>query len=239
MNVKPPSAILTLTEGLRTVFDAALLPFSWPMLWKLPAGDGHPVMVLPGFLGSSGSTASLRSFLSSKGYDVHDWGLGRNLGQAVIGETGERLIDKVDGIVQSGGRKASLVGWSLGGVMAREIAKARPELVRQVITLGSPFNNGPTASIGLILELYKAVSGHATLDDAFIDSLRVPPPVPTTAIYTKGDGIVSWESCVERESKLTDNIEVTAAHCGLGFNSEVYAIIARKLTMAEDAWKKF
>ena len=233
----PPSLALSLAEGIRSVADAAALPFAWPMLWSAPSGDGHPVMVLPGFLGSSGSTAIVRRFIESKGYAVFDWGLGRNLGPVATGATGYRLLEQVLRVHQDTDRKVSLVGWSLGGVMAREIAKLRPDVVRQVITLGSPFNDGPSASY--VWELYKLVTGDSgRVDEDFIKSLSAPPPVPSTSVYSRTDGVVNWRACIEQEADTTDNIEVVAAHCGLGFNSHVYTVIARKLSMPEDGWRK-
>jgi pimeloyl-ACP methyl ester carboxylesterase len=234
MTLRPPPVFLTATEAFRTVIDAALLPFSFPLLASTPSGDGHPVMVLPGFMGTSASTSVVRKFLTSKGYVVHEWGLGRNIGPASIGITGEKLAARMVEIYD--GRKISLVGWSLGGVMARELAKIQPMMIRQVITLGSPFNDGHNASH--VWELYKLVAGQNSIDSTVLESLKEPPPVPSTSIFSKTDGIVHWKSCLEKDSETTENIEIDVAHCAMGFNAKVFDVIAKKLSMPDGAWRK-
>jgi len=233
--MRPPPIHLSLTEAWRTLADLASLPFSYQALSNAPEGDGHPVLVLPGFMATDGSTYPLREFIRSKGYSVFEWGLGRNLGPTAIGLDGSKLRKRFNQIADSTKGKISLVGWSLGGVMARELAKERPESVRQVITLGSPFKNGKTASH--VWHMYKYFAGHVP-DDSIIEQMANPPSVPCTSIYTKADGVVHWESCLETISPTTDNIEIAAAHCGLGFNASAWVIIAKKLAMADGRWKK-
>lgn len=232
----PPSILLTMAELWRTAGELALLPGSLAVASKMsPRGDGHPVMVLPGFMATSLSTHPLRAFVAGLGYGVWEWGLGRNLGPRSAGRDGERLERKLDEVFQATGRKVSLVGWSLGGVMARELAKRRPHAVRQVVTLGSPFSHGPSASH--VWHLYKAMTGTAE-GELSPHEIAKAPPVPSTAIYTKSDGIVHWESCVEAESDKTDNVEVTCAHCALGFNPAALTAVAMKLAMPEGGWRK-
>ena len=132
--IKPPSWLLALTEGGRAVADYVSLQGASPLLGYAPSGDGHPVMVLPGFLAAGGTTAPIRRFLVSKGYETFCWGLGRNLGlRASDPDFENRVAEQLAAIVRRQGRKVSLVGWSLGGVLARELARACPEHVRQVI----------------------------------------------------------------------------------------------------------
>ena len=140
---KAPSALLALTELPRALVELGALPWAVPLLATAPRGDGHPVLVLPGFVTSDRSTTILRGFLNGQGYDAHAWELGRNLGPKAIGHQGEKLIARILEVHQATGKKVSLVGWSLGGVMARLVAKRIPHAVRQVITLGSPFSGSP------------------------------------------------------------------------------------------------
>ena len=239
--IRPPSLLLALVEGQRALAELATLPIASPLLQMAPRGDGHPVMVLPGFMAAGGTTVPLRRFLKSKGYTPFCWELGRNLGPKAIGNQGELLAHRLQTVYRQMGRKVSLVGWSLGGVMSREIAKRFPDMVRQVITLGSPFGGDPRASY--VFNLYRSITGHDIDPDAMADefeALRQPPPgIPTTAIYSKTDGVVAWRNCVEQNGPLTDNIEVYASHCGLGVNPAVFYALADRLALAETDWQPF
>jgi pimeloyl-ACP methyl ester carboxylesterase len=239
--INPPSWALALTEGGRALADFVSLQGASPLLNYAPSGDGHPVMVLPGFLASGGTTAPIRRFLTSKGYETHCWGLGRNLGHHAIGPEGELLAQRLEAIHRKVKRKVSLVGWSLGGVMARELAKRYPKYIRQVISLGSPFGGHPRANHAW--RIYQGVTGQEIdpkkMADVFGNLAEAPKGIPTTAIFSKGDGVVAWQTCVEKPSRLTDNIEVYASHCGLGVNPAVYFAVADRLALAEDAWRPF
>jgi pimeloyl-ACP methyl ester carboxylesterase len=222
------------------MLELASLPLAAPILAGAPHGDGHPVLVLPGFTASDRSTRILRRYLTHLGYDAHSWDLGRNLGPRSIGVDGEHLAARLDEIHTSTGRRVSLVGWSLGGVMARQLSRLAPDAVRQIITLGSPFTGNPMAST--VAGLYQKVTGHkiaARKTQIDLGHSREAPPVPSTAIYTRGDGIVPWENCVEPESPTTDNIEVRGSHCGLGVNPAVLYAIADRLAQPEGQWKPF
>lgn len=239
-SVPPPSKLLALTELPRALFELSSLAWTLPMLMAGPRGDGHPVLVLPGFITGDGSTGILRRFLAAKGYDAHSWNLGRNLGPRAIGREGEKLIARLEEVHALTGQKVSLVGWSLGGVMARLLANWRPDLVRQVITLGSPFAGSPKASN--VWRTYEALTGDR-IEGQTTKRLRqqgaTPPPVPTTAIFTKADGIVAWQNCREGAGDTTDNIEVYGSHCGLGVNPAVLHAIADRLAQAEGAFTRF
>jgi pimeloyl-ACP methyl ester carboxylesterase len=235
--LKAPSKLLFALE-LRTFPELGGFLASLPLLATLaPRGDGHPVIVLPGLATSDKSTDALRTFLKSKGYDVHGWELGRNYGPLPGIE--RRMVDKLKELHKKTGKKVSLVGWSLGGIYARQLAKMLPDHVRQVITLGSPFNGDPRATNAW--KLYEFTSGHKVDDrerhmgGAISDS----PPVPSTAIYSRTDGICAWQSCVENEGPQTDSIEVEGSHCGLGHHPAAVFAIADRLAQAEDGWKKF
>ncbi len=239
--VSPPSPLLALTELPRALLEfGSLGPAAVPLLALSPRGDGHPVMVLPGFVTSDMSTSILRRFLDRLGYDAHPWNLGRNLGPKAIGWQGEKLTKRLDEVHRATGKKVSLVGWSLGGVMARQLSRRLPDAVRQVISLGSPFAGTPKATN--VWRAYETLTGHKIDSEDLRAQLResaTPPPVPSTAIYTREDGIVAWQNCVEPESAETDNIEVHGSHCGLGVNPSVLYAIADRLAQAEGEWQRF
>jgi pimeloyl-ACP methyl ester carboxylesterase len=239
--VRPPSALYALTELPRALAEWGTLSMAaGPLLAAAPRGDGHPVLVLPGFMTTDASTAVLRRFLRRLGYDACEWGLGRNLGPRAVGREGEKLVAKIREIHDRTGQKVSLVGWSLGGVLARMVARRAPDAVRQIITLGSPFAGTPKATT--VWRLYEMMSGDK-VDDRYTQGMiaegRTAPPVPSTAIYSKEDGVVAWQNCVEPESGTTDNIEVHGSHCGLGVNASVLYAVADRLAQAEDGWAPF
>ncbi len=208
---------------LRVFLELGSLGPALPALLRAPHGDGHPVLVLPGMLASDGSTFILRRYLKALGYQVHPWKLGRNWGPST--EIRQGIRDRFKELSDRYGRKVSLVGWSLGGIYAREIAREFPSLTRQVITLGSPFGAG-----------YR-VEGEPSPELA--QRLRPAPPVPCTAIYSKSDGVVPWEACLEIKGPQTDNIEVQASHIGMGVNALVLWAIADRLAQAEGRWQPF
>ena len=237
---RAPSAFLALTELPRALAEWGSLAFAGPMLARAPRGDGHPVLVLPGFMTSDASTAVLRRFLKRLGYDAHAWELGRNLGPRAIGQEGEKLVARLRAIHAATGEKVSLVGWSLGGIMARLVARRAPDAVRQVITLGSPFAGSPKASN--VWRLYEAATGQRIDDEQTrrqMAEVAKAPDLPTTAIYSRSDGVVAWQNCREQESSQTDNIEVRGSHCGLGVNPSVLYAVADRLAQPEDDWRKF
>ena len=160
--INPPSPLLALTEIGRAVVELGTLPLAAPLLMTAPRGDGHPVLVLPGFVTTDLSTSVLRRFLKRQGYDAHAWKLGRNLGPRAIGWEGEKLIARLEAIHEATGKKVSLVGWSLGGILARQLSRRRPDLVRQVISLGSPFTGDPRATN--VWKAYEFLTGQRLKD---------------------------------------------------------------------------
>jgi len=204
----------------------------------LPSGDGHPVLVLPGFLAGSRSTGPLRSFIAALGYRTHCWKQGYNTGYSLRLHHGMR--DRVSGLAQRYGKKISLVGWSLGGVYARELAREMPQIVRQVITMGSPFRGHPSSSHAhRIFELFSQVR-YREMPRSLLQNMATPPPLPTTALYSRGDGIVAWQSTVEISDRTNvENIHVGGPHLGLGFNPRSLVAIADRLAQAEGRWKPF
>ena len=183
--VAPPPWALFLSEG-RAVYEMGLFYQALPVLLTGPRGDGHPVMVLPGFTASDLSTTLLRGVLRRRGYDARGWALGRNLGFSPQLEL--RMARRLQTLHWRSGRKVSLVGWSLGGIFARELARLHPEMVRQVISLGSPFAASPRATN--VWRFYERITGQSVdeLDPTLQRRMRLPPPVPSTAVYSRTDG---------------------------------------------------
>ena len=206
-----------------------------PLLNLAPEGDGHPVLVFPGLMASDITTAPLRRFLESRGYAPYGWELGTNKGprEGVLDACLARLVE----VRKRHRRKVSLIGWSLGGLYAREFAKELPRDVRLVISLGTPFTGHPKATNAW--RLYELVTGHKIGAPEVHEPLRIPPPVPTTSIFSRSDGIVAWQCSVEKEGPLHENIEVEASHFGLGFNPLSWYAIADRLAQPEGAWRPF
>src|SRR6201996_393059 len=184
-DITAPGALLLALEG-RAPWEFAASLVAAPWLRKLPMGDGHRVLVLPGLAANDLTTLPMRTFLKDRGYQPHPWEQGLNLGprEGVL----DALRARVRMLFEIDRKKISLVGWSLGGVYARELAKEMPEMIRCVITLGSPFAGPPTATNAWWL--FERVSGHPEPDAAMQAALRVAPPVPTTPIYSRTAGIV-------------------------------------------------
>lgn len=238
--LKPPPWFLLLLEG-RAVFELGAFYQAQPWLRLAPKGDGHPVLVLPGFTAGDGSTRPMRRFLKSRGYAVHGWGMGRNLGPNH--ELKQALLDRIRNLHKIHRQKVSLVGWSLGGIFARELARDIPEHVRSVITMGSPFARSPKANHAW--RSYEAAnpgSDRGMIEDELRERfarMQIAPPVPTTAIYSPTDGITAWQCCVERPGPQVENIEVEGSHCGLGHNPLVLYAVADRLAQPRGRWKPF
>lgn len=230
----PPSKRLLLLE-LRAIWELGAFFSMAPLLQLTPRGDGHAVLVLPGLSASDTSTEPLRAFLTSRGYRSNGWLQGRNRGPRPGVE--DKLLERLDGLYQRYGRKVSLIGWSLGGIMARELARRAPDQVRSVITLGSPFAGEPRASNAW--RIYEAESGMRVHEWAEREQARMPPPVPSTAIYSRSDGIVAWQGCMEQEGPMSENIEIEGSHCGLGHNPLALYAIADRLSQPQGDWKPF
>ena len=232
-----PSKLLMLLES-RAIYDAAAMVPMFRLQRFLPKGGGHPVLVLPGFLASSRSTRPLRQYVADLGYKAHRWKLGYNMGYSFKLHYGMR--ERVSELADRYGEKVSLVGWSLGGVYARELAREMPDIVRQVISMGSPFRGHPHSSnVHQIFNLISEVP-YKDIPNDFLQHMAVPPPVPTTALYTRGDGIVAWQSTVELSDRDdVENIHVGGAHLGLGFNPRALVAIADRLAQPEGQWMPF
>ena len=234
--MRPPSRILMFLEG-RAIHELGAFLGALPLLSLAPRGDGHPVLVLPGLVASDASTRPLRSFLMNKGYAVSGWRQGRNYGLRPGVQHG--VVNLVRELSDTHRRKISVVGWSLGGLYARQLAKMMPDRVRQVITLGSPFAGDPRSTNAW--RVYEMASGRRANEEdrRFGGALAEPPPVPTTAIFSRTDGICAWQGCVERTSAKSESIEVESSHCGMGHHPAVVYAVADRLAQPEGQWKPF
>ncbi len=219
----------------RAPWEYAAMVAAAPWLNRLPIGDGHPVIVYPGLGASDLTTLPLRNFLRQRGYTPYAWKQGFNLGpkHGVL----ESCRQQLQQVSARHGEKASLIGWSLGGLYARELAKEQPDHARCVITLGTPFNGHPRATNAW--RLYEMVSGQNTHDPALIEQIRGTPPCPTTSIYSKSDGVVAWQCSVNPTSPKAENIEVHASHIGMGMNPLALYAIADRLRQDPQQWQPF
>lgn len=208
-----------------------------PLLMRAPRGDGHPVLALPGFLASDLSMVPIRRYLRELGYDAHAWRMGRNLGG--LARIRDALRARLAEIHQETGRKVSLIGWSLGGVYARDLALQAPDMVRYVVTLGSPFANDVRATNAT--RLYEALSGERVDDYVELrDAIAGELPVPCSSIYSRSDGIVNWRTCLLHPSERAENIEVLfASHIGLGVNPAALWAVADRLAQPEGEFWPF
>jgi pimeloyl-ACP methyl ester carboxylesterase len=240
-----PSTLSSMLEA-RAVFEMASLPYALPLLMQAPQGDGHPVLLLPGFMGSEGTLIALELFLRNRGYNVQTWGLGRNVGFRP--GHASAIEQKIRYLHHETGRKVSLVGWSLGGVFALYGAHQAPECVRNVITLGSPLSTDPSGSAvpPLLKALYRLVAhpmgsaAHSMQPRAKTMREGKPLPVPMSCLYSLSDGVVPpQEATVDGDPQLQENIRVWGSHVGLGFNPLVLQIVADRLAQPEGQWKPF
>lgn len=238
---EPSKALLSL-EGVRSIYEYGLgWALNIPLQYLSPRGDGHPVMVIPGLGTADGSTHYVRNFLGNMGYSPHAWGQGRNLGprkglDALLNQLAERVLDISN---ESGGQQVSVIGWSLGGVYGRELAKLIPDNVRQVITLGTPFKGDAAGTNATFLyELLSKDRSHKNPD--VLRKIAAPPPVPFTSIYSKTDGVVHWKCSIEDEGPRAENVEIFgASHLGLGHNPFSMFVIADRLTQTPDLWTPY
>ncbi|GAB2969940.1 alpha/beta fold hydrolase [Nocardioides montaniterrae] len=236
-----PSELLWRTEGIRTGADFAAFWLKWPRLLPTEAGDGHGVLVLPGFLADDASTIALRTVLRTHGFRARGWRLGPNIGPTrFLWRGAQRRLER---LYADTGRPVTVIGHSLGGIFARELARQHPDQVRQVITLGSPYRLSSSDSPGLttVGNLYHALRRLHT--DAFDagdrEEDRAPLEVPATSLYSCTDGVVPWRTCVDIDRPQAENVEVRASHCGLGVHPDALAVILDRVHQTEGAWAPY
>ncbi|HEX4235788.1 MAG TPA: alpha/beta hydrolase [Caldimonas sp.] len=233
-DARPPNAFLVMLEG-RAPMEFLSLFAALPWLYGLPRGDGHPVMVFPGMGASDLTTVPLRRYLQSLGYVTQAWGQGLNFGPrpGVI----ERAAEDLRSLADRHGQPVSLIGWSLGGIYARELAKMHPAESRCVVTLGTPFTGHPKATN--VWRIYELLSRSKIGDASVMAQIRLPPLVPTTSIFSRSDGVVSWRCSINDPGPLVENIEVPASHIGMGANPFVLYAVADRLAQPTDHWRPF
>lgn len=234
---RAPRPHLWLREGL-TGLELAQAAASRRYLDRLPEGDGHPVLVLPGFLAGASSTGFLRSFLRSKGYRVYDWGQGVNRGvrEGLRG----RLAARLDHVTDRNQAAVSIIGWSAGGIYAREVARENPDRVRSVITMGTPIRGNLRAtSAWPAYTLLNRGRNAVDLSPEALGSRAEPLSTPTTCVYSRYDGIVAWQLCTSLPAPTTENVEVRATHLGFGHHRETLGVIADRLAQPEGSWRPY
>ncbi len=232
--LRAPGALRLLLES-RAPLEYAASVVATPWLRRSPRGDGHAVLVLPGLGANDVSTAPMRRFLRSLGYAAYPWAQGFNFGPRAGVLKGGALT--LRDLAQRHGGAVSLVGWSLGGLYARELAKLHPALARCVVTLGTPFTGHPKATNAW--RFYEFASGQSVQDPEQLAQMRVTPGVPTTSIFSRSDGIVAWRCSLNPDGPLSENIEVPSSHVGLGLNPLALYALADRLAQDPARWKPF
>lgn len=232
--VSAPGALKLMLEA-RALLELGAMIAATPWLRRLPRGDGHSVLVFPGMGANDITTVPLRNFLGGLGYVTQAWGQGFNFGprEGVL----KKCAADIRALAGKHGRPVSLVGWSLGGLYAREMAKELPEHTRCVVTLGTPFAGHPRATNAW--RIFEMLSGQKAHDPALIARLRKPPPVPTTSIYSRTDGIVAWQCSLNEPGLEAENIEVHASHTGMGTNPLALYAVADRLAQPAGQWRHF
>jgi Alpha/beta hydrolase family len=240
-DVAPPHLALMALE-MRAFWEFGAVVPTWPALQKAPRADakahGSSVIVFPGLSAGDLSTMPLRKYLDSLGYATEGWNQGLNLGPrpGVLEAARQQITDTFN----QSGSKVSLIGWSLGGVYARELAKMLPEMVHCVITLGTPFAGSPKSTNAW--RVYEFASGRKTEIERTNFDLPTAPTVPTTSIYSKTDGVVAWQGSIQAPCNInphTENIEVFASHVGMGLNPSAWWAVADRLSQKHASWKPF
>ncbi|MDI1236800.1 MAG: alpha/beta hydrolase [Polaromonas sp.] len=226
--ISRPSLALLGTEPWRAAYEFAQHKLARRA--PVPPGDGHPVIIFPGLGTDGAAVAPLRDYCDILGYSAMDWGRGFNTGpQGDIDTWLAELAEHVSGLLDGHSQRATLIGWSLGGIYARELGKLMAPRLRQVITIGTPFNGTPDHTYAGWL--FRLLNGAApATDPALSERLRTPPPVPTTSIYSRSDGVVAWQSCRhDKTGAQVSDVEVKGSHIGMGWNPAVLQVVAERL----------
>jgi pimeloyl-ACP methyl ester carboxylesterase len=223
-----PPHLSGIIREVRGLLELPRLLIRFPALARQPRGLGQPVLVLPGYGAGDFSTALLQAYLRFLGYHVRGWGRGRTHGE--VQHLMPRVLKRLMSLARKSGQEVTLVGWSLGGYLAREAARERPDLVQQVITLGTPVVGGPK---------YTVVARHFNRRGIDMDAMEAEIELrnqillrtPITAIYSRADAVVAWRACIDQNGSNVEHVEVRTTHLGFGFSAEVYKIIAQRLAV--------
>ena len=234
-----PRLVYGLTEVPRMAGEVGEYAALRRLLGRAARGDGHHVLVLPGLMAGDHTTAIVRNFLKGQGFVPHGWGMGRNVGPTRL------VVDSMQETVQSLTAEhgpISIVGWSLGGLYARQLGRRHCDQVRQVVTLASPFRlaNREETLAGRVYNRFRHLHVAAEEVDAPEEEhLREPMPVPTTAFYSRSDGVVPWQACLNELYGCAENIEVRASHIGMGYHPATLWALADRLAQPADDWQPF
>jgi pimeloyl-ACP methyl ester carboxylesterase len=235
---RPPPLGWFVTEPLRGAISLARLPLARTLLNGAPRGDGRGVLVLPGLLADDASTGPLRRFLRRLDHRVYGWGLGRNRGPTR--DVVDGLPRRLQHVAERTGQPVSLVGWSLGGILARELARRHPDTVQQVITLASPYMGDESMPSRADSAYRRRSKGHVASNSATsLERMRQPIPVPSTSVYSRTDGIVHWRACISPVDATHENVEVRAGHLGIGVDAAVLWLLADRLAQPVGEWAPF
>lgn len=229
----PPLTLLA-TEPMRAAWEY-LSHWTQHQPVRQAAAATHPVVIFPGLASNGLAVGPLRRHCGALGHPAVDWGRGFNTGPS--GEVGlwlDELAADTEALLEPIPGRASLIGWSLGGFYAREVAKRIPHRVRQVITIGTPFNGDPSHTN--VEWLFKLLNRSTALKDSQLTAqLRTPPPLPCTAVFSRGDGIVDWDGCRHiADGPSYRNVGITGSHLGMGWNPEVLQVVRRQLAEHND-----
>ena len=239
--IERPSRALFMSEWIRAPHELAAFYLAYPLLAMGPRGDGHPVLVLPGMLADDATTEPLRRIIAARGLRAFPWQLGPNVGPAR--EIMTAIPRRIAQLHERSGQTVSLVGWSLGGVLAREFARQCPEHVRDVVTLGSPLRlrASDPPDLTTVGRIYQAL--RPLHDPRFVDAPRETAhpqlPCPSTSIYSRSDGVVPWRACVDDADATHENVEVVASHCGLGVNPAPVTVVLDRLVQPGGEWRPY
>jgi len=214
---RAPNRLFTLLEAPRASMELGSLVAAAPILLTAPRGDGDPVLVLAGLSGGSGWTAVLRCYLRSLGHAVYAPRFAATKGSS--GRVRRLLAERVDELAERHGGAVSVIGWSVGGCTARQVAAARPDNIRQIVTLGTPLDGR------WYPEGHRQAAG--------------PLDVPVTAIVSRTDGTFQWRRCLQPGSSRAENVQVVSSHLGMATNPLVYHVIADRLGQPEGSWRPY
>ena len=223
--LQPPHPSGMIRE-VRVLLELPRLLFRFPVLARQPKGCGQPVLVLPGYGAGDISTALLQGYLRFLGYRVRGWGRGRTHGE--VQTLMPRVLRRLISLARKSGQEVTLVGWSLGGYLAREAARERPDLVQRVITLGTPVVGGPKYTV-VARHFYRRGIDMDAMEAEIELRNQILLRTPVTAIYSRADAIVAWRACIDQNGSNVEHVEVRTTHLGFGFSAEVYKIIAQRL----------
>jgi len=217
--------VLSALEFPRAAQEFAATMAAMSLLAAAPRGDGHPVLVVRGLSGGNGATSTVRSYLRRLGHSVHSPRAVANGG--VHAWAMQRLTGQVEELAGQHGQRVSLVGWSMGGVVVRELARRDPQQIRQVISLGAPLRSGPRVMNRARTTAPKDAPGPAAM------------PVPSTVIYSRSDGMLDWRRCLQGDGPASENIAVHGSHLGMIHNPAVMHVLADSLAQREGRWSPY